>query len=268
MALGGGVRPFLAAIALLSLGVSAFKAGMNTLLINAAPHAQAGLTSGLHTFASRLRPHAPSLQPYVPSLQPYVPSLQPYVLGGAHLRAERRRRGRLPRRRAPRGRAAARARLDPDGAALRRSHRPAGRSRVLRGGATRAQASATPALHAAAQAQDGLKGPIGGEGGGILYALGRLARLFPGCNALSIGWRAAGVENTQARVPAGERQARPLASRRGTRERVPVACRVAARPAARPRAARVIRKVGRLCVFLAAGSSLCFYFSFAPGPRG
>ena len=32
MALGGGVRPFLAAIALLSLGVSAFKAGMNTLL--------------------------------------------------------------------------------------------------------------------------------------------------------------------------------------------------------------------------------------------
>ena len=47
MALGGGVRPFLAAIALLSLGVSAFKAGMNTLLINAAPHAQAGLTSGL-----------------------------------------------------------------------------------------------------------------------------------------------------------------------------------------------------------------------------
>ena len=70
MALGGGVHAFLAAIALLSLGVSAFKAGMNTLLINAAPHAQAGLTSGLHTFASRLRPHAPSLQPYVPSLQP------------------------------------------------------------------------------------------------------------------------------------------------------------------------------------------------------
>ena len=71
MALGGGVRPFLAAIALLSLGVSAFKAGMNTLLttehlllttyyllltpyslkagmntllINAAPHAQVALT--------------------------------------------------------------------------------------------------------------------------------------------------------------------------------------------------------------------------------
>ena len=44
MALGGGVHAFLAAIALLSLGVSAFKAGMNTLLINAAPHAQAGRT--------------------------------------------------------------------------------------------------------------------------------------------------------------------------------------------------------------------------------
>ena len=103
-----------------------------------------------------------------------------------------------------------------------------------------------------------------GGGAVLLYALGRTARLFPGCNALSIGWRAAGVENTQARVPAGERQARPLASRRGTRERVPVACRVAARPAARVRAARVIRKVGRLCVFLAELSF--FDFSFAPGP--
>ena len=41
------MRGFLGAIALLSLGVSLFKAGMNTLAINAAPHAQAGLTSGL-----------------------------------------------------------------------------------------------------------------------------------------------------------------------------------------------------------------------------
>ena len=47
MALGQSVRAFLVAIALLSLGVSLFKAAINTIVINAAPHAQAGLTSGL-----------------------------------------------------------------------------------------------------------------------------------------------------------------------------------------------------------------------------
>ena len=47
MAVGAGVRAFLGSILVLSFGVSLFKAGINTILINAAPHASAGLTSGL-----------------------------------------------------------------------------------------------------------------------------------------------------------------------------------------------------------------------------